>query len=136
MSLRTLPAVLEEAARKQPDAFALHQPTGSKKAPKYQTYTWTQYRDIVREVACGLHAIGLAKGDIVAINTETRAEFYFADLGAIANGCISAALYTSLPPADRVRGIANADAKGIFVEDPKTLRTLRDAGEYNVISGG
>jgi long-chain acyl-CoA synthetase len=128
MSLRTLPGVLEDAARKQPGAIALHQPAGLKKAPKYQTYTWTQYRDIVREVACGLHSIGLAKGDIVALNTETRAEFYFADLGAIANGCISAALYTSLPPADLVRGIANADAKAIFVEDPKTMRTLRDTG--------
>ena len=129
MSLRTLPTVLEEAARKHPDAIALHQPAaGSKKAPKYQTYTWTQYRDIVREVACGLHAIGIAKGDIVALDSETRAEFYFADLGSIANGCISAALYTSLPPADLVRGIANSDAKAIFVEDPKTLRTLQDAG--------
>ena len=128
MSLRTLPEVLEEAARKQPHVVALHQPAGSKKEPKYQTYTWTEYRDIVREVACGLHAIGLAKGDIVALNSETRAEFYFADLGSIANGCISAALYTSLPPADLVRGIANADAKAIFVEDPKTLQTLWDAG--------
>ena len=128
MSPRTLPGVLEDAARKQPDAIALHQPAGSKKAPKYETYTWTQYRDIVREVACGLHAIGIAKGDIVALDTETRAEFYFADQGAIANGCISAALYTSLPPAELVRGIANADAKAIFVEDPKTLRTLREAG--------
>lgn len=128
MSPRTLPEVLEETARKQPDAIALHQPAGLKKALKYETYTWTQYRDIVREVACGLHAIGIGKGDIVALDSETRAEFYFADQGAIANGCISAALYTSLPPADLVRGIANADAKAIFVEDPKTLRTLREAG--------
>ncbi len=128
MSLRTLPAVLEDAARKHPDAIALYQPTGLKKAPQYHAYTWAQYRDIVREVACGLHTIGLAKGDIVALDSETRVEFYFADQGAIANGCISAALYTSLPAADLVRGIANADAKAIFVEDPKTLRTLRDAG--------
>jgi len=128
MSLRTLPDLLEEAARKYSGLIALHQPAGSKKAPKYQTYTWTEYRDIVREVACGLHAIGLAKGDVVALDCETRAEFYFADLGAIACGCISAAMYTSLPAPELVRGIANSEAKAIFVEDAKTLKTLRDGG--------
>ncbi len=128
MSLRTLFAVLEEAVRKHPNAAALHQPTGSKKEPRYRTYTWTEYRDIVREIACGLHAIGIAKGDVVALDSETRAEFYFADQGAMANGCISAALYTSLPAAERVRGIANADAKLVFVEDAKTLHALRAAG--------
>ncbi|MEO8126690.1 MAG: AMP-binding protein, partial [Bryobacteraceae bacterium] len=128
MSLRTLPILLEEAAQKYPGLFALHQPAGSKKTPKYQTYTWTEFRDIVREVACGLHAAGIAKGDIVALDCETRAEFYFADLGAMANGCISAALYTSLPAADLVRSITNSEAKAIFVEDAKTLRALREAG--------
>jgi long-chain acyl-CoA synthetase len=128
MSLRTVFTVLEETVQKQKNAVALYQPGGSKKDPKYKTYTWTEYRDIVREIACGLRAIGIGKGDIVALDSETRAEFYFADLGILANGSIAAALYTSLPADELVKALANCDAKAIFVENPKTMRTLHQAG--------
>ena len=68
------------------------------------------------------------KGDIVALHSETRAEFYLADLGVIANGSIAAALYTSLPPADHAGTVATVQPKALVVEDPKSLRSLRDAG--------
>ena len=51
----------------------------------------------VEEIAAGLRALGMAKGDVVALNSETRLEFYLADLGIMANGSIAAALYPSYP---------------------------------------
>ena len=51
--------------------------------------------------ACAPWASG--KGDIVALNSETRLEFYLADLGIMTNGSIAAAMYPSYPPRDLVR---------------------------------
>src|SRR4051812_29561163 len=108
MPSRTLFTVLEETAAQYGPLPALHQPEGGKRPAHYRTYTWNEYRDAVRETACGLRALGIQKGDIVALHSETRAEFYLADLGIMSNGSIAAALYTSLPPGDHVRTIAVA----------------------------
>ena len=42
---------------------------------------------------------------MVALNSETRLEFYLADLGILTNGSIAAAMYPSYPAADLVRTI-------------------------------
>lgn len=123
MNPRTVYQVLEETARLYADAPALRQPDGG----GYITYSWNQYKQAVQEIASGLHSLGLAKGDIIALNSETRLEFYLADLGIMANGSIAAAMYPSYPAKDLVRTIESTGAKAVFVEDPKTLQTLLDA---------
>jgi long-chain acyl-CoA synthetase len=120
---RTVPQVLEDAARLYGDAPALHQPA----AGGYLTLSWNQYLRAVTEIAAGLRSLGIAKGDVVALNSETRLEFYLADLGAMANGSIAAALYPSYPPSDLLRNIASAGARAVFVENPKTLAALSGA---------
>jgi long-chain acyl-CoA synthetase len=127
---RTLFQVLEETARIHGDAPALYQPlpaSGQSSASGYLTYSWNQYCQAAREIAAGLRSLGVSHGDVVALNSETRLEFYLADLGTLANGSIAAALYPSYPPRDLVRTIANTNAIAAFVEDPKTFSTLREA---------
>ena len=92
MSVRTLFTVLEETAAKFGSLPALHQPVSGTDPVEYKTYSWNQYRDIAREIAAGLRTIGIGRGDIVALDSETRAEFYLADLGVMANGSVAAAL--------------------------------------------
>lgn len=127
MSVRTLFSVLEETAAKFGPLAALHQPLGGD-STEYQTYTWSQYRDIAKEIASGLRTLGIRRGDVVALDSETRAEFYLADLGVMANGSTAAALYTSLPPTDRARAIGLCDAEAAFVENPRVMRALQAAG--------
>ena len=122
---RTVFQVLEETARAHGDAPALHQPLAA--GDGYLTYSWNQYRQAAQEIAAGLRALGVSKGDVVALNSETRLEFYLADLGILANGSIAAALYPSYPPRDLVRTLAGVSALAAFVEDAKTLTALRDA---------
>ena len=117
MGARTIYQVLEEAARQFGDAPALHQPGPS----GYVTHSWKQYLRAVEEIAAGLRSLGMAKGDVVALNSETRLEFYLADLGIMANGSIAAALYPSYPPQDLLRTLAATAARAVFVEDPQTL---------------
>ena len=130
MTPRTIFQVLEETARVYGDGPALHQPLPSGKGdadPGYLTYSWNQYREAAGEIAAGLRSLGVGKGDVVALHSDTRLEFYVADLGTLANGSIAAALYPSYPPADLVRTIAATGAVAAFVEDPKALAALRDA---------
>jgi long-chain acyl-CoA synthetase len=89
--------------------------------------SWNQYRQAVDEVAAGLRALGIGKGDIVALNSETRIEFYLADLGIMANGSVAAALYPSYPSKDLVRTIESAGACAVFIENPEMLEALRQA---------
>jgi long-chain acyl-CoA synthetase len=125
MAARTVYTVLEEAARTYGKAPALHQPTGK---GKYRTYSWLEYQRAAEEIACGLRRIGIRKGDTVALHSETRAEFYLADLGVLANGSIAAALYTSYPAADQVSNLRASHAEAVFVEDPESMQALIAAG--------
>ena len=127
MSSRTVYAVLEETARRYGHLPALHQPAGN---GSYKSWTWSEYRDQVREIACGLRRLGIAKGDKVALFSETRAEFYLADIGTMAAGAVAAALYTSYPLPDQMRNLRTSDARLIFVEDAAGMRHfLEAAGE-------
>ena len=130
MQSRTIYQVLEESAAQYGDALALRQPvTGKTGQREYLTYTWNQYKAAAQEIAGGLRSIGIRKGDVVALDSETRLEFYLADLGILTAGSIAAALYPSYPPKDLARTIQNCGAKALFVEDPKTLEALRAAPE-------
>ncbi len=119
--------VLREAARQYGDAPALHQPTSGD--PPYQVYSWNEYCRAAEEIAAGLYATGIRKGDVVALASETRAELYLADLGIMAAGAIAAALYTSYPLAEQVRTLQECDAQAVFVENPQALARLRQAAD-------
>ena len=126
MSSRTIWDVLEATAAKYPDKTALQQPLGG---GKYQSWTWREYADTVREVAVGLRAMGVAKGDMVALASETRAEFYLADQAVMACGAIAAALYTSLPHAEQQRTLHACGAQVAIAEDQKTMRALAETDD-------
>ena len=128
MQPRTIYQVLEETAAQFGDAPALRQPFTDKDGKReYLTYSWNQYQTAAQEIAAGLRSLGIRKGDIVALDSETRLEFYLADLGILAAGAVAAALYPSYPPKDIIRTIQNCGAKALFVEDPKTLQALHGA---------
>jgi len=127
MADRTVFRVLEEAAEVYGYAPALHQPYTEDGKRKLRTLTWVDYKTAVEEIAAGLRTLGIRKGDIVALNSETRLEFYLADLGIMANGSVAAAMYPNLPVKELVRTVQACDAKALFAEDPKTLRQFQDA---------
>jgi long-chain acyl-CoA synthetase len=124
MSARTVYTMLEETAAVHSQRPALKQPIGG---GKYRIYTWAEFRDRVQWTAVGLSTIGVEIGDMVALQSETRAEFYFADLGVMAAGAIAAALYTSLPYAEQAHALRFCDARLAMVENPKAMQALKAA---------
>ncbi len=134
MPARTVYTLLEETAAAHGDKPALRQPVGG---GKYKTYNWSETRDLVRWTALGLRSLGVKVGDIIALQSETRAEFYFADMGVMTAGAVSAALYTSLPFAEQAEAVRTCEARVILVENAKAMHGLRavlgDAQEYQWI---
>lgn len=124
MSGRTVFTALEEAAARFGDKPAMHQPLPGTNGEKFTTISWNQYAQAVKEIACGLRSLGIGRGDVVALQSETRAEFYLADMGIISNGSIAAAMYTSYPQGEAVKKLRNCGAKLVFVENPKMLASL------------
>ena len=121
---RTLYQVLDETARQFGDAPALRQPISG---GGYLTYSWNQYRRAAEEIAAGLRALGVGKGDVVALDSETRLEFYLADLGILTNGSIAAALYPSYPSSELVATLGTIGTRTVFAENPKIWQALRAA---------
>lgn len=129
MSVQTIPELLRQAGTTFGPKLALRQPSGK----DVQTWTWTEYLGAAEEIAAGLYALGLRKGDHVALCSETRAEFYLADQGILMNGSVAAALYPSYPPEELKRTVEMADAKALFVEDPKMFAKLKGVKVEHVI---
>jgi long-chain acyl-CoA synthetase len=122
---RTVYNLVSAAAATWGNAGALHQPRGD---GSYQSYTWTEYRTIAEEIALGLRSLGIGHGDIVSLASETRAEFYLADVGVMTNGSIAAAVYTSLPPMEQMKTMTACEPRAVFVENAKSMAALETAG--------
>jgi long-chain acyl-CoA synthetase len=130
MSERTVFRLLEEAAAAFGEKPALFEPQGGRGGDKqWLAYSWLDYKKAVKEVAAGLYGLGVRPGDIVALSSETRIEFYFADLGIMTAGAVATALYTAYPPGEQVKTLRALSPRVVFVENPKLLGALLSTAE-------
>ena len=106
----TLCEAFQHTAAIDPTAVALRTPSNS------QTLTWQQYADQVEAVAAGLAALGVGRGDTVALMMANRIEFYPLEVGAQHVGATSFSVYNSLA-ADQLSFVfANAGNSVVFCE--------------------
>ncbi len=98
-----------------------------KRDGKWETLTWRQLGDVVRELALGLIALGRQPGDAVALLSASRAEWVQADFAIFSAGCVTIPIYPSYPP-DLIAYIVNdSGAKTLIVEDPAQLAKALEA---------
>ena len=86
------------------------------------TGTWASIshqtiRTQVRRVALGLRALGIRKGDRVAILSENRPEWLYADYGCLTAGVTDVPVYPTLPAEQVPDVVADAGAVAIFVSN-------------------
>ncbi len=117
MDNATLPRLLIENARRLGDRVALRE----KDFGIWQTVTWRQFVDHVRAFAMGLRALGVERGDKVAIIGDNRPEWLYAELAAQAIGGASIGIYQD-SVAEEVRYLVEAsDARVIVAEDQEQV---------------
>jgi long-chain acyl-CoA synthetase len=69
----------------------------------------------VEEISMGLRALGVEKGDRVAILSENRPEWAFADLATLCAGAVDAPVYATLTPPQVQYILGDSEARVAFV---------------------
>ena len=82
-----------------------------------QTMTWREHAAQVRRVAAGLAALGVRRGDAVALMMGNRIEFYPFDVGAQHLGATSFSVYNSLPAEQLADVLGQAGARVLICEE-------------------
>ena len=113
----TLPQRLRHWAQARPDAVALRQ----KDFGIWEAFTWRQYEEQARAFGLGLTAAGLAAGGHVAILSENRKEWVFAQLGANMVGAVAVGIYPTSPAPEVEYLLQAADADMVICEDQEQL---------------
>src|SRR5208283_779904 len=87
----------------------------------YQSMSWTQYSQLVKQMSYGLAALGIKKNSCVAIFSNNSHLWIAADLGTICNGGRSVPIYPTSCSSDIQFIIENSEAEVVFVQNEAML---------------
>ena len=87
----------------------------------WQTWTWAQVAAEVRALACGLAALGLKRGDKIAIVGDNRPRLYWTMTAAQAIGAIPVPLYQDSAAKEMAFVIDHAEARFAMAEDQEQV---------------
>jgi long-chain acyl-CoA synthetase len=116
-AIATVPSRIRRRARETPDRVALR----DKRFGIWQEVTWRAYWGQVELAAHGLAALGIEPGDRVAIQSENRPEWLYADVATVAVRAITVGLYPTNPPAEVAYLLADSGAKVLVAEDQEQV---------------
>ncbi len=120
MAAKTLVDLFERRVSESGDAVALrHYDDGM-----WKPLSWSRWLSGVTRMAAGLIALGVERGDRIAILSRTRLEWVFADQAALAAGASVVPLYHSTLPRQISIILRDAGATILFVEDPHQLERV------------
>ncbi|MFI5289391.1 MAG: AMP-dependent synthetase/ligase, partial [Polyangia bacterium] len=117
---RTVPELLLLRLAATPDREAFRAPTKS----GWRTLSWREVGVTVREVACGLRALGLQAEERCAILSTTRVEWILVDLGILCAGGATTTIYPSNTAEECAYILSDSEAKVAFAEDLGQLAKL------------
>jgi long-chain acyl-CoA synthetase len=87
----------------------------------WHAWTWHETGEIVKEIAMGLHALGMQVQDRVSILANTRAEWLWADLAILSLGGTSAGIYPTDAASQVHYILSDSESRFLFVEDEEQL---------------
>jgi long-chain acyl-CoA synthetase len=114
-----------EHAKARPTAAALR----VKEYGIWQTMTWADLADLVRDMACGLAAAGLKRDDHMVVVGENRPRLYASMLAAQALGAVPIPLYQDAVAAEFTFPINNAEVAFAVVEDQEQVDKMLELRE-------
>ena len=109
-----------------PDREAFRFPAGT----GWTSVTWAQTMETVKTLAAGLLALGIQPQQRVAIASNTRIEWLYADLAVMCAGAATTAVYPTTAVDDVAFILFDSDARIVFAEDDAQLAKLRAQREH------
>ncbi len=118
MERRTLYAMFRETVRVHGDRPAVR--FKRRKETSYTTYSYRELDARVQAFRRGLDAIGMRKGDRIAlISHDNRVEWAVTDLAAQSLGLITVPIYGSLPAAQVAYYLRDSESRAVVASDSK-----------------
>jgi long-chain acyl-CoA synthetase len=117
VKLDTFPQLLARNAQQFGAKTALRE----KKFGIWQSYSWQQYYEHVRDFSLGLISLGLQRGETVAIIGDNRPEWIFSELAAQAAGAASVGIYQDSSLTEVAYVIDHSDATFVCAEDQEQV---------------
>ena len=112
--MKTIVELLEVSARK----YANNQYLLEKKADKYEAITYKETKEQAYRVAAGFLALGIKKGDRVALLSEARTDWVISELGVLNTGAVSVPLSITLREgADLKFRLDHSESKWVIVSN-------------------
>lgn len=121
----TFPRLMLEHAARRPTAPALRE----KVYGIWQTLTWAELAQLVRDLAGGFAAAGLKRDDHVVVIGDNRPRLSASMLAAQALGAVPIPLYQDAASAEFVFPIVNADVAFAVVEDQEQVDKMLEIRE-------
>jgi long-chain acyl-CoA synthetase len=87
----------------------------------WQTYTWRQYHDHVRDIALGLAALGVPRGVKLAVIGDNRPRLYWAQIAAMCLGGVSVPVYQDSIAKELAYVLDHAEVSVIVAEDQEQV---------------
>jgi long-chain acyl-CoA synthetase len=97
-----------------------------KKGGAWQDVSWSEMARRARDVADGLAAMGVQRGDRVAILGDTNLEWILADLGVLGAGAIAATIYQSNKAHECQFILADSEARFVFCDTELQVAKVRE----------
>ena len=113
----SIPQRIRAKAAATPDVVTLRE----KRYGIWQDITWATYWDTASLVAHALVDLGIAPGDRVAIHSENRPEWLYADVGTVACRGITMGLYPTNPAAEVRYLLQDSGSKVLIAEDQEQV---------------
>ena len=121
----TFPHLLLQHAAQRPDAPALRE----KEYGIWQTWSWKAAATEVRHMACGLLALGFAKGQNLALVSDNRPHVYMGFVAVQSIGGVPIPLYQDAVASEMVFVMDDADIHFAFVENQEQVDKLLEVRE-------
>jgi long-chain acyl-CoA synthetase len=120
----TLPRLMLRNAERFPRKAAIRE----KDRGIWQTFTWPEYRDHVRDLALGLAALGFRRGDALSVIGDNRPRLYWAQLAAQALGGVAVPVYQDSIARELGYVLAHAEVAVVVAEDQEQVDKILSLG--------
>ncbi len=122
MEIRTLCDVFYDSV----DRYKKPEHLRYKKDGAWRGVSSDEFRRAVEELSMGLRALGVGKGDRVAILSENRPEWAFADLATLTAGAVDAPIYSTLSAPQILYILNDSEATVLFVSNAAQGRKVAE----------
>ena len=90
----------------------------------WEEITYQEYYNFVQEICFSLLESGVERGDRIALLSQSRTEWAFADMAILSCGAITVPIYQSNLASEIEYILKNSEAKAVFVENETQLEKV------------